>query len=84
MIRETLATKLFHTLVLLLFAAAVLLFGAGGASDTGTIAWVASVVGAWVLGQQYERNLVLTTGLVSLDELREAEWNSTTVWDDRD
>ena len=81
MFRQLLATKLVHTIVLLLFAAGILAFGSGDLSDIGMVFTVGAMVLAWFLGQQYERNLVLHAGLVNPEELREAEWNAASAWD---
>lgn len=74
---ETMASSLLgqrwiHNLVLSALAATIILLP-DGSVPRQEIIYAVFVVGAWMLGVSYERNLVIDAGLATASEIADAE-----------
>lgn len=76
--RAVLGNRLLHMLVLTGFVAVAVVEPIQAMVPRWEFVLAAGIVVSWMLGQRYERTIVVASGLADPEELREAERESST------
>ncbi|MCU4742421.1 hypothetical protein OB955_12340 [Halobacteria archaeon AArc-m2/3/4] len=76
--RQMLGNRLLHMIVLTIFVAIAIFEPIQAAIPRWEFVLASGFIVAWMLGQRYERMIVISAGLADPHELRDAERESST------